>query len=108
MKEKKEGKCGTSGYTVHLDYSGYERIIGYKENYPEWLISIIKFRNENLHKEWCSSMEHEIRGTYPESNTEINRKVKEMSDRVSRRFDELKKIYGKLDDAIDEAIKFIE
>ena len=104
MGEKKEemGKMGKSGWSGHFDYGGYERYRKWDNNYPDWLITILKYVNTERQKEWI--FEHDVSGTGTDSE-EARRTTKIFVDKINSEMDILRKKYAPLDDALDELEK---
>ena len=99
------GTSGTSGYSGHLDYRGYKRTITFKDTYPDWMKTIIQFRNDSIKNEWYEAIKlHDVRGDTAE---ECNEKSRVLGEKVSKKLNELDEKYDKLDNAISEMISLI-
>lgn len=97
-----KGSSGLSGCSGHCDWTGYKRELKWDSETPDCLIKIMKFRNETIKKEWWGSIEHDVSGATVE---EVNRKGKELQNRVQKKLDEIQKRYDDFDEAIDELMR---
>lgn len=100
-KENLSGYPGRSGCISHIDWGGYNKEIECKDDYPEFLQKIIKFRNTSLRKEWVGSLEHDVRS---DTQEECHKKSNELVKRVQLRLDEITLRYKPLDESIDYLI----
>jgi hypothetical protein len=101
-----QGTSGTRGYGGHSDWFGPPRGgMGWSSTAPLELIKLIQYRNERLNKEWMAAMEHDVSGSTIE---EVERKSRELEQRVMLRFDEITKRYEQFDEIIYAISKLID